>query len=121
MRSITGICGLAAYTVSLRVREVGIRVTIGALPAQVLRLIFARTSVLAAAGEAAGLAPGMAGAHVLAGIVYQASSRDRRCSSGGRLRASPARTTPRSGAGAPAQVAHAHQRRWNHFSRANNP
>ena len=76
MLSITGIYGLAAYTVSRRVREIGIRVAIGARPAQVLRLVFARTGVLVAAGAAAGLALGMAGAHVLASIVYQASSRD---------------------------------------------
>jgi hypothetical protein len=76
MLSITGIYGLAAYTVSRRVREIGIRVAIGARPAQVLRLIFARTVVLVAAGAAAGLALGMAGANVLASIVYQATSRD---------------------------------------------
>jgi ABC-type antimicrobial peptide transport system permease subunit len=76
MLSITGIYGLAAYTVSRRVREIGIRVAIGARPAQVLRLIFARTGVLVAAGAAAGLALGMAGANVLASIVYQASPRD---------------------------------------------
>jgi ABC-type antimicrobial peptide transport system permease subunit len=63
--SITGIYGLSAYTVSRRVREIGIRVAIGARPAQVLRLIFARTGMLVAAG-----------ANVLASIVYQASSRD---------------------------------------------
>jgi len=76
MLSITGIYGLAAYTVSRRVREIGIRMAIGARPAQVLRLIFARTGVLVAAGAAAGLALGVAGANVLASIVYQASSRD---------------------------------------------
>ncbi|HXM44643.1 MAG TPA: ABC transporter permease [Bryobacteraceae bacterium] len=76
MLSITGIYGLAAYTVSRRVREIGIRVAIGARPAQVLRLIFARTGMLVAIGAAAGLALGIAGASVLASIVYQASSRD---------------------------------------------
>ncbi|HLY17440.1 MAG TPA: ABC transporter permease [Bryobacteraceae bacterium] len=76
MLCITGIYGLAAYTVSRRVREIGIRVAIGARPAQVLRLVFARTGVLVAAGAAAGLALGMAGADVLGSIVYQASSRD---------------------------------------------
>jgi ABC-type antimicrobial peptide transport system permease subunit len=76
MLSITGIYGLAAYTVSRRVREIGIRVAIGARPAQVLRLIFARTGLLVAAGAAGGLALGMAGASVLASIVFQASSRD---------------------------------------------
>jgi predicted permease len=76
MLSVTGIYGLAAYTVSRRVREIGIRVAIGARPAQVLRLVFARTGVLVAAGATAGLVLGMAGANVLASVVYQASSRD---------------------------------------------
>ena len=76
MLSITGIYGLAAYTVSRRAREIGIRVAIGARPAQVLRLVFTRTAVLVAVGSAAGLALGVAGASVLASIVYQASSRD---------------------------------------------
>jgi len=76
MLSITGIYGLAAYTVSRRVREIGIRVAIGARPMQVLRLIFARTAWLVAAGAIAGLALGLAGADVLASIVYQATTRD---------------------------------------------
>ena len=76
MLSITGIYGLAAYTVSRRVREIGIRVAIGARPAQILRLVFARTAMLVAAGVAAGLALGMAGASVLGSIVYHVSSCD---------------------------------------------
>ncbi len=76
MLAVTGIYGLAAYTVSRRVREIGIRVAIGARPAQVLRLIFARTGLLVAAGAVVGLVLGMAGAGVLASIVYQATSRD---------------------------------------------
>jgi ABC-type antimicrobial peptide transport system permease subunit len=76
MLSVTGIYGLAAYTVSRRVREIGIRVAIGARPAQVLRLIFARTGALVIAGAAAGLVLGVAGSGVLSSIVYQASSRD---------------------------------------------
>jgi len=76
MLAITGIYGLAAYTVSRRVREIGIRVAIGARPAQILWLILARTGVLVAGGAAAGLALGMAGANILSSIVYQASSRD---------------------------------------------
>lgn len=76
MLSITGIYGLTAYTVSRRMREIGIRVAIGARPTQVLRLIFARTALLVAAGSVAGLTLGFAGSSVMATIVYQASSRD---------------------------------------------
>jgi ABC-type antimicrobial peptide transport system permease subunit len=76
MLSVTGIYGLAAYTVSRRVREIGIRMAIGARPAQVLRLIFGRTAALVLFGAAVGLALGAAGAKLMASVVYQASSRD---------------------------------------------
>ncbi len=76
MLSVTGIYGLAAYTVSRRTREIGIRMAIGARPAQVLRLIFGRTGLLVSSGAAIGLALGAAGAKLMASIVYQASSRD---------------------------------------------
>jgi predicted permease len=76
MLSITGIYGLSAYTVSRRAREIGIRMAIGARPAQVLRSVFSRIGTLVTAGALAGLALGMAGASVLASIVYQASPRD---------------------------------------------
>jgi hypothetical protein len=76
MLSVTGIYGLAAYTVSRRAREIGIRMAIGARPSQVLRLIFGRTSVLVLSGATVGLFLGAAGARLMASIVYQASSRD---------------------------------------------
>jgi ABC-type antimicrobial peptide transport system permease subunit len=76
MLSITGIYGLSAYTVSRRSREIGIRMAIGARPAQVLRSVFSRIGTLITAGALVGLALGVAGAGVLASIVYQASPRD---------------------------------------------
>ena len=76
MLSITGIYGLAAYTVSRRAREIGICMAIGARPAQVLRSVFGRIGALVAVGAVAGLALGIAGAGVLASIVYHATSRD---------------------------------------------
>src|SRR5439155_17369102 len=50
MLSITGIYGLSAYTVSRRAREIGIRMAIGARPAQVLRFVFGRIGALVTAG-----------------------------------------------------------------------
>jgi predicted permease len=76
MLSVTGIYGLAAYTVSRRAREIGIRLAVGAGPAHVLRLVFGRTGTLVLSGAAAGLVLGAAGAKLMASIVYQASSRD---------------------------------------------
>ena len=76
MLSVTGIYGIAAYTVSRRVREIGIRVAVGARAGQVLRSVLGRTGVMLAAGSAGGLALGMASARLLASIVFQASPRD---------------------------------------------
>lgn len=72
----TGINGLVAYTVSRRVREIGIRIAIGARPQQVLRLVLARMATLLAAGAILGVALAMAAGQVLASIVYHASARD---------------------------------------------
>jgi ABC-type antimicrobial peptide transport system permease subunit len=76
MLAVTGIYGLAAYTVSRRVREIGVRVAVGAQPWQVLRSIMGRTGTLLLVGCAAGLAMGLASTRLLAGIVYQATARD---------------------------------------------
>jgi ABC-type antimicrobial peptide transport system permease subunit len=76
MLSITGIYGLAAYTVSRRVREIGIRMAIGAHPSQILATLLGRTGVLAGVGGIVGLALGIAGSKFLASIVYQATPQD---------------------------------------------
>jgi predicted permease len=76
MLAITGIYGLASYTVSRRVREIGIRVAVGARWWQVLGGVLGRMAVLLSAGSVAGLAMGLAATRLLASIVYQASPRD---------------------------------------------
>ena len=76
MLAITGIFGMASYTVSKRMRELGIRVALGAQGKQVLRAALGRTVVLLATGSIAGLALGAAASRVLASIVYQASASD---------------------------------------------
>jgi macrolide transport system ATP-binding/permease protein len=76
MLAITGIYGLAAYTVSRRVREIGIRIAVGARGWQVLWSVMGRIGVMLAAGSAAGLALGLASARLLASIVYQATPQD---------------------------------------------
>jgi predicted permease len=76
MLAVTGIYGIAVYGVARRVREIGIRVAVGASPRQVLLFVFGRIAWLLAAGSAAGLALGAAAAKALASVVYQASARD---------------------------------------------
>jgi ABC-type antimicrobial peptide transport system permease subunit len=76
MLAVTGIFGLASYTVSKRMREFGIRVALGAQQGQVLRAALQRVTVLLAAGSIAGLALGIAASKLLASIVYQATASD---------------------------------------------
>jgi predicted permease len=74
--SITGIFGMAAYSVSKRLRELGLRVALGAQRKQVLQAALGRALKLLAAGSLAGLALGILFSRVLAFIVYQATPRD---------------------------------------------
>lgn len=74
--ALTGIYGLAAYAVSARVREIGIRLAIGARSFDVLRSILGRTAVILLAGASAGIAAGMAVSKLLTAVVYNATSAD---------------------------------------------
>ena len=74
--SITGIFGLAAYTVSRRIKELGIRVALGAQRREVLRTALGRALKVLALGSAGGLVLGIMASRVLAHIVFQASPRD---------------------------------------------
>jgi predicted permease len=76
MLAATGIYGLVSYSVSSRVREIGIRVAVGALPHQVVRLVVGRTVALLFVGAAVGVGLALATGQVLANIVYGASPRD---------------------------------------------
>ncbi len=74
--SITGTFGLASYTVSKRVRELSIRVALGAHAKQVLAAALGRMLILLAGGSVVGLLLGIATSRVLSAIVFQASARD---------------------------------------------
>jgi predicted permease len=74
--SITGIFGMAAYSVSKRLKELGIRVALGARRSEVLRAALGRAVKLLAIGSTAGLVLGILASRVLASIVYQATPRD---------------------------------------------
>ncbi len=76
MLAITGVFGMAAYTVSRRLRELGIRVALGAHRAQVMRAALGRPVVVLLSGSAAGLVLGVLASRFLAYLVYQATPRD---------------------------------------------
>jgi ABC-type lipoprotein release transport system permease subunit len=74
--SITGIFGVAAYSVSKRLKEFGVRIALGARRKEVLQAALGRAFKLLAIGSAAGLGLGILATRVLASIVYQATPRD---------------------------------------------
>ena len=76
MLSVTGIFGMAAYSVSRRLKELGIRLALGARRKEVLQAALGRPFKLLAFGSAAGLGLGILATQVLAHIVYQATPRD---------------------------------------------
>ena len=76
MLAITGIFGMASYVVTKRLRELGIRVALGANQRKVLGAALGRTFRLLAIGSAAGMVLGVLATSVLSHIVYQATPRD---------------------------------------------
>jgi predicted permease len=76
MLAITGVFGMASYVVSRRLRELGIRVALGANQSQILRASLGRAFRLLAIGSIAGLALGLLATRVLSFIVYQATPKD---------------------------------------------
>jgi predicted permease len=76
MLAITGIFGMASYAVSKRLRELGIRVALGANRREVLGAALGRAFRLLAIGSAAGLILGVLATRVLSSIVYQATPSD---------------------------------------------
>jgi predicted permease len=76
MLAVTGIYGIAAYNVSQRMKELGIRVALGARAKHVISAAVGRPIVLLGAGSLVGLLLGVFARRFLANIVYQANPLD---------------------------------------------
>jgi hypothetical protein len=76
MLAVTGIFGTAAHSVSRRVRELGIRMALGAREAQVVFAAVGRPTVLLGVGSALGLLAGVFARRLLGRLVYQADPGD---------------------------------------------
>jgi predicted permease len=74
--SITGTFGLASYTVSKRMRELSIRVALGAQAKEILSAALGRMLILLSIGSVAGILLGIAASKVLSAIVFQATAQD---------------------------------------------
>ncbi len=76
MVAVTGIFGMAAYNVSRRMKELGIRVALGARTRNVMSVAVGRPMLLLGLGSLVGLLLGVFASQLLGQIVYQANPRD---------------------------------------------
>jgi predicted permease len=76
MLAITGIFGMASYVVSKRLRELGIRMALGANQRKVLAAALGRAVRVLAIGSLGGMVLGVLATQVLSSIVYQATPKD---------------------------------------------
>jgi predicted permease len=74
--AITGIFGLASYSVSRRMRDFGIRIALGAPRQSILHTALGRVTTIVLIGSCLGLLLGLASTRILAAIVYGASAND---------------------------------------------
>ena len=74
--AVTGIFGMASYVVSKRLRELGIRLALGAGRREILSASLGRAFRLLVFGSIAGLGLGVLAGRVLAYIVYEATPKD---------------------------------------------
>jgi putative ABC transport system permease protein len=71
-----GLYGLISYTVAQRIPEIGVRLALGATPAQVRGLIVRQGVGLAIGGVAIGIVGALAAARLLEGLLYSVSATD---------------------------------------------
>jgi predicted permease len=76
MLAITGVFGMAAYSVSKRMRELGIRSALGARRVQLMRSALSQPLIVLLAGSGTGLLLGVLASRLLASVVYEATPRD---------------------------------------------
>ncbi len=74
--SAVGIYGVIAYGVAQRTREIGIRMALGARPADVRRMLLLEGGRLAAAGVTAGLAGSFLLTRAMSALLYGVGPRD---------------------------------------------
>ncbi|MGA3212813.1 MAG: FtsX-like permease family protein, partial [Terriglobales bacterium] len=76
MLAISGIFGMAAYSLSKRLKELGIRIALGAKRREVLQAALGRAFRLLTIGSTSGLLLGILASRAQSFVVYKASPRD---------------------------------------------
>jgi predicted permease len=71
-----GLYGIVAHAVRARQAEIGLRMSLGAAPASIVRLVFQRVGVLIAAGLALGLAGSLWAVRFVEALLFHLEARD---------------------------------------------
>ena len=71
-----GIYGVMAHLVAERTREIGIRIALGALPGEILRLLGRQGTAMAVTGIALGMIGSLAATRLLASVLFQVRPTD---------------------------------------------
>jgi putative ABC transport system permease protein len=71
-----GIYGVVSYSVARRVREMAIRLALGASPGDLLKLVIGKTMLIVLVGLALGGGAALALTRALASLLYDTSPRD---------------------------------------------
>jgi putative ABC transport system permease protein len=73
---VVGVYGVTSYLVAQRTREVGVRLALGAQPAQVVRLVVRQGMLVALAGLGAGLVGALVAGRLMTGLLFGVSPYD---------------------------------------------
>jgi predicted permease len=76
LMAVIGLYGVIGYAVTARTQELGVRMALGAQPAEILRMVLGQGMKLAGAGAAAGLVASLAFARLLRSELFHVSAFD---------------------------------------------
>jgi putative ABC transport system permease protein len=74
--AVIGLYGVMTYSVTQRIPEIGIRLTLGAQPSQIVGMVVGEGLKLALAGGLAGIAGALALSRLLSGFLYSIGAAD---------------------------------------------
>ena len=74
--AVLGVFGVTSYLVALRSHEIGVRMALGARPADILKMVLGQSFVLVAIGTVAGLLGAIALTRILQGLLFGVTPTD---------------------------------------------